>query len=247
MNEYKARRSEILNANGVSYPVMSAGDVQISSSMALSNTLLVPSLSTKLLSVGQICEEMNCCVLMFPRFCLFQDIRTKEIIGRGSKRGGLYHLDDMATGRTHYSTSLKANPRNRVWMWHRRLGHPSFGYLKKLYPSLFSGCENEELNCETCIRAKSHRVSFPRSSNKSTIPFALIHSDVWGPSPVKSLNGNRWFVLFVDDCTRMTWLYLLKTKDEVSNIFKIFHSMVKTQFDKNIRYFRSDNGGEFCE
>ncbi|XP_020253462.1 uncharacterized protein LOC109830572 isoform X1 [Asparagus officinalis] len=108
---------------------------------------------------------------------LESDIRTKEIIGRGSKRG-LYHLDDMATGRTHYSTSLKANSRNRVWMWHRRLGHPSFGYLKKLYPSLFSGCENEDLNCETCIRAKSHRVSFPRSPNKSTIPFALIHSDV---------------------------------------------------------------------
>ena len=79
-------RNGILNANGVSSQVESTGDVHVSNTLTLDNTLLVPSLSTKLLSVGQITEELNCVVLMFPHFCIFQDILTKEIIGRGIKR-----------------------------------------------------------------------------------------------------------------------------------------------------------------
>ena len=56
-------------------------------SFSLPNTLLVPSLINKLLSVGQATEELNCCVLMYPTLWLFQDILTKKIIGRGTKRG----------------------------------------------------------------------------------------------------------------------------------------------------------------
>ena len=81
--------------------------------------------------------------------------------------------------------------------------------------------------------------------NKSEVPFSLIHSDVWGPSPVSTASGHRWFVIFVDDCTRMTWLYLLKHKDEVLRVFKLFHVMVQTQFSAKIQIFRSDNGGEY--
>jgi transposase InsO family protein len=239
------RRTTIVNANGESYPVKGAGDVQCLPSLTLSNTLLVPSLSTRLLSVGQVCEELNCAVLMYLQFCIFQDLLTKEIIGRGTRRGRLYHLDDMVVEKAHLSTSSSTNRISRIWMWHKRLGHPSFGYLKRLYPSLFSDCEDKNFDCETCIRAKSHRVSFPSSLNKSTNPFDLVHSDVWGPSPVNSSVGNRWFVLFIDNCTRMTWLYVLKTKSEVSRVFKSFFNMVQNQFNQNINFLRSDNGGEF--
>ena len=73
----------------------------------------------------------------------------------------------------------------------------------------------------------------------------LIHSDVWGPSPKIASTGHRWFVIFVDDCTRMTWIYLLKTKDEVFSVFQAFHAMVQNQFSSKIKILRSDNGGEF--
>ena len=81
--------------------------------------------------------------------------------------------------------------------------------------------------------------------NKSEVPFALIHSDVWGPSPVSTASGYRWFVIFVDDCTHMSWLYLLKHKDEVLSVFKSFHVMVQTQFSTKIQILRFDNGGEY--
>lgn len=65
------RRTRIANANGVTYPVTGAGTVALSPSLSLSNTLLVPSLSNKLLSVSQATEELNCVALMYPTFCLF--------------------------------------------------------------------------------------------------------------------------------------------------------------------------------
>lgn len=95
--------------------VTGGGTVSLSSNMTLTNTLLVPSLSTKLLSVSQICEELNCVVLMYPNFCLFQDILTKEIIGRGGKKGRLYYLEDMKS-----SVNLVhgvPNNKNKVVVW----------------------------------------------------------------------------------------------------------------------------------
>ena len=75
----------------------------------------------------------------------------------------------------------------------------------------------------------------------------VIHSDVWGPSPVASLLGYRWFVTFIDCHSRVTWVYLLKAKNEVFSCFQSFHKMVRTQFDANIKVLRSDNGTEYID
>jgi len=64
--------------------------------------------------------------------------------------------------------------KKKIWLWHRRLGHPSFGYLKKLFPSLFHKCNISDFICETCVMAKSHR-AFPLSNKKIDFPFSLIH------------------------------------------------------------------------
>ena len=58
----------------------------------------------------------------------------------------------------------------------------------------------------------------------------VVHSDVWGPAKISSLNGSRWFVSFIDDYSRMTWVCLMKTKDEVSSLFQKFHKMIATQY-----------------
>jgi hypothetical protein len=75
-NTTKPRRTGITNANGVVYPVIGAGTVHISPSTSLTNTLLVPLLSNKLLFVSQVTEDLNYIALMYLKFCLFQDILT---------------------------------------------------------------------------------------------------------------------------------------------------------------------------
>lgn len=140
---------------------------------------------------------------MFPSFCLLQDIQTKAIIGRGTKRGGLYYVDDMAMGHVHQVRDTQSEKRKKIWLWHKRLRHASFDYLKYLLPSLFDGVKLSDFTCESCILAKVIVFSYFPSLNKRDTLFALIHSDVWGPSPIVTPSGIRWFVLFVNDCTQM--------------------------------------------
>lgn len=79
----------------------------------------------------------------------------------------------------------------QIWLWHHHLGHPLFIYMKHLFPSLFSHVSIVDFKCEACILAKSHRVIYPLSMNKSDVPFVLIHFDVWGPSPISSTSSIR--------------------------------------------------------
>ena len=92
----------------------------------------------------------------------------------------------------------------QIWLWHQHLGHQNFGYLKHLIPDLFFNMVISDFQCDTCILVKNHRTFYPLSMNKSTIPFALIHSYVWGPSPISIGFVVRWFVIFVYDFTHMT-------------------------------------------
>ena len=92
---------------------------------------------------------------------------------------------------------------------------------------------------------KSHRITFPINNNRVDAPFSIIYSNVWGPAPLSTHNGMRWFVTFVVDCTRMTLLYLLKRKSDVCKVFQVFHKMISTQFNTPIKIVKSDNGGEY--
>jgi hypothetical protein len=77
-----------------------------------------------------------------------------------------------------------------------------------MYPELFLRHSVESFKCDVCELAKHHSVSFPPSVNKSVESFNIIHSDVWGPAPTSNISGAKWFVYFIDDCTRLTWVFL---------------------------------------
>ena len=67
------------------------------------------------------------------------------------------------------------------------------------------------------------------------------------PCSVLGLSHHKWFILFVDDFSRYTWVYLLKMKIMIPSITTLFYEMIYNQFHKRIRLFRSDNAKEyFC-
>ncbi|KAI5322147.1 hypothetical protein L3X38_031219 [Prunus dulcis] len=179
------------------------------------------------------------------------DILTGKTIGCGTRQGKLYYLDwapdsKVKVGQAFTTSGTRSEgERDKILLWHKRLGHASFGYLKKLFPSLFSDLDVSNFQYDTCELAKSHRVPFPLSSNKSWVPFSLVHSNVWGPTKIATLSRARWFVTFIDDCTRMTWVSLLIAKGQVSSRFQQFYQMVETQFHARIQVLRFDNDGEF--
>ncbi|KAK2972283.1 hypothetical protein RJ640_014341 [Escallonia rubra] len=100
--------------------------------------------------------------------------------------------------------------------------------------------------CEACLVGKQHRHSFPKESiSRAKAPLELIHTDVCGPIDPASLGKNRYFLLFIDDYSRKTWVYFLKQNSEVFLTFKRFKVLVEKQSGYQIKAMRSDRGGEF--
>ena len=77
------------------------------------------------------------------------------------------------------------------------------------------------------------------------MPLELVHSDLVGPLPVKSLNGSRYICVFTDDYSRKSWTYFLKTKGEAYEKFRAFREMVEKETGRQIKKLRTDRGGEF--
>ena len=73
----------------------------------------------------------------------------------------------------------------------------------------------------------------------------LIHTDVAGPLKTISLNGSRYYIAFIDDYTRMCWVYFLKFKTEVASVFMKFKNWIENQSGHRIQVVRSDNGTEY--
>lgn len=99
--------------------------------------------------------------------------------------------------------------------------------------------------CGDCARTKMTRSSFPGTRTRAVRPLALVHSDVCGPISPATVNDEKYFVSFVDDFTHMTVIYLMKSKDEVYEKFKLFHRMATSHFCTKLSKVRCDNGGEY--
>ena len=77
--------------------------------------------------------------------------------------------------------------------------------------------------------------------------FDQIHFDVWRPSSVSSIGGSRYFVVFVDNYSRYSWIFNMKYRSELLQVYSNFAKMVETQFSKRIKIFWSDNAFEYTQ
>lgn len=134
-------------------------------------------------------------------------------------------------------------------VWHRRLGHLNRRSMKLLRQGMVSGISYDDSRfepCVACIQGKQNRLPFPKKSyNRATELLELVHTDLCGPMPCPSLSGSKYFLLFIDDYSRKTFVYFLKNKSEVFEKFKSFKVLVENQTGKRIKVLRSDNGREY--
>ena len=94
-------------------------------------------------------------------------------------------------------------------------------------------------------KGKNTKKIFPSTESKAKGILEIIHSDVCGPMSSNSISGYAYYVSFIDDFSRNTWIYFMKNKDEVFNKFKEFKALIENHTEKKIKTIRSDNGGEF--
>ena len=206
--------SSVTLENGSQSCVFVLGTIFPIISLPLSSVLNLPNYSFNLIFVRKLTRALRFHISFFPGFCLFQDLMTKQIIGRGRESRGLYILDHTVP--RHVACSEVTTP----FETHCRLSHPSLPLLKKSCPQ-FSSLSS--LECESCQFAKHHRLhSSPTVDKRASAPFELVHSNVWGSCPIVSPTGFRYFVSFVDDYSRTTWLYLMKNHSKLYTLNFMF-------------------------
>jgi len=160
----------------------------------------------------------------------------------GVREGGLYRLmGKLLQALVHDSTTLSE-------LWHRRFAHLYYRALPAL-PKMVTGILKLQVEhdgvCRGCALGKNVKGAFPSSDSRSKGILDLIHSDVCGPMTVESISRCLYYVISMDDYSQKTWIFSLKTKDEVFSKFREFKARVENLTGKKIRILRSDNGGEY--
>jgi hypothetical protein len=131
---------------------------------------------------------------------------------------------------------------------HRILAHINYKalpYVSKEVTGLLDFKVDHEGVCKGCAKGKNIMNPFPKSDIKAEGVLDLIHSNVCVPIPSTSLSGYVYYVSFIDDYYRKTWVIFLKSKDEVFGKFKEFKALIENLPERKIKILRPDNGGEY--
>ena len=188
-------------------------------SLLLHSVLYAPECPFNLISISKITRTLNCSITFYDKSMILQDWSTGKTIGIGRESYGLYHLTSSSSPATCISIDAPL-------LIHSRLGHPSLFIFQKMVPR-FSTLSS--LACESCRLGKHTRVSFPkRLNNRAKSHFELVHTDVWGPCRTASTLGFQYFVTFIDDYSRCTWLFLIKNQAKLFFIFQKFYAEIQT-------------------
>lgn len=233
-------------ADGKALSIKATGSTTLNTpnkKLYLDNVQYVPHVSQNLVSVSQLCHTNQVSLEFFPWFFEVKDLKTKKILLRGRNEDHLYKLPTPLS-RPAIHHSLKSTSSN---LWHHRLGHPDPGILHYALQNCGIHSVSSNHKCLDCLANKSHKLSFHKSSLSSSKHLEFIFSDVWGHSPIQSINGFTYYVIFIDLFSRYVWLYPIKFKSHVSTIFPICKNLVENQLNVKIKHLYSNNGGEYIK
>lgn len=140
------------------------------------------------------------------------------MIGMGKLKNNLYFLE-VAEHKDAATRSLPSMMKCNVW--HVRFDHPSSIKLQILHKDLHILVTLPDLHSHyrVCHIAKQKRLPFHSRNNMCAELFDLIHMDTWGPFQVSTIEGHKYFLTLVDDCSQATWTSLMHAKSDVLSIF----------------------------
>ena len=248
--------AQVRSAGGRNHSVAGVGDVNFQSSSGvikkISSVLYMPSITKNLLSVGSLTDQ-NKTLVFKSQQCFIVDNVTQSIyaIATREKSRGLYRLQAGFKMICHDEPEIYAvhlqTPAN---LWHKRLGHfhPK-GMQRMLASEAVRGMPPLRFTgqvCHSCQLGKHARTKMPKqATHRSTNILELVYSDVCGPFKVNSTGGTRYFVTFIDDYSRKTWVYFVSQNSQVLDKFRQFVHSVTTSTGQPLIALRTDNGGEY--
>jgi hypothetical protein len=231
--------SSVLMGNGSRAAVHGVGrvDLKLTSgkTLSLKNVQHVPGINGNIISGSLLCRDCFKLVFESNKFIIS---KFGMFIGKGYDSGGLFRLsviDDC----NNMANSISCSEINvgGTTIWHSQLCHINFDRIIRLsklnlipkIPFI------RRSKCHACVQAKQPRKPFKSMEEKSLAPLDLIHSDLCEINEILTRAWKKYFISFIDDATRYCQLYLVKTKDEALNYFKIYKAEVENQLERKIK------------
>ena len=191
----------------------------------LQNVRYIPDMRKNLISLGELDARGYGLVVNEGRMSV--SMGEKIVIEAVRQRKNLFVLKGSTVRGTVLAT---VSQDEMAKLWHMRLGHMSEKGLTILHKrDLLPGLRSCALAfCEHCVFGKHKRSGFGVGTHNSKEILVYVHFDVWGKSPTPSHSGKEYYVSFVDDYSRYVWVYFMREKSDVFEVFKKWKVQVET-------------------
>ncbi|QRV82277.1 Pol polyprotein/retrotransposon [Ceratobasidium sp. AG-Ba] len=214
----------------------------------IDDVLYAPEVGRNLLSMGALWESGKVVELTETGAIIYADRRRDWVEARVTLRDRLYILDVDGSIWTHQA-GPQANVATTGVLWHKRLGHVQPSVLQQMANAgqidNMSKRDLEEIaQCGSCAIGKGACLPFSASSSSTSVPLQVVHSDLCGPLDA-SVGGSRYVLSLIDDFSRMAWICVLKTKDQVFEAFKRWRAYIELSSGHRVKTLRTDGGGEY--
>jgi len=255
-----SRRKTVRLADDFVVPVLGEGTVLVQGlkgPVLISDVLLVPDLSVRLLSVATIYDHGGHVVWGSLETDLYgADI--PEPLLRCHRNGAGWYLSAPIIPVTHaradpahcllcgHASAVTGSGRESVpadWeLWHARLGHTAPQTLAQMQRNQWvlgltiEGEIPRSHACPGCLRGKMTQRPFPTVSYRATAPFERVHMDLMGKIEVPSARSrSRYMLLLKDEYTGYAWCYFLRKKKQTAGLIQQFFALVERQFEALIK------------
>ena len=207
----------------------------------LSDVLYVPG-SVNLFSESK-CAKLGCKIIRKGNRTLF--------FGPNGTTGPIAYLDDGVYIMKFKRVREEASYFSQAQLWHERCAHMNIDYTRKtVRQGAISGISEEQLggefSCEGCALGKLSKLPHPSVENKLSMSVGeMLHADISGPIPTKSIGGASYMLLIKDEASAFTTVYFLKKKHQCADMIMDYVSFIETQTENKVKVLKSDSGTEF--
>src|SRR5277367_5895764 len=254
INFVSIQKKVLTAADGGTFEAIGKGDMHITipnnkttTRILLKDVLYAPQMGIMLVSISKI--DTASFASLFHKGCLriFAPGKGRKLMGQVPMQNGLYRVEhepeDVAAMATETVTIEKL---------HRLFGHIAPEKAKAMVDTgVVEGLKLDEtskiISCDSCEYGKAHWKAIGKM-RQAPRPLNIgdeVHSDVWGPSPVPTINGREYYSTFTDGKSRYSDLDLLRAKYETFKAYKDYEARLWTQKKICIKKLWSDRGGEY--
>jgi len=234
--------------NGQGLPISHTGLSSLSTPTCvfkLSQLLHVPQIQKTLISINKFTRDKQVFIEFHPLFFCVKDLYTGTLLLKGPSKDGLYPFPTSPSLRS--SPTAFVGERVSLHQWHSRLGHPASHVVQRILSrtGLPIASTKQSFVCPACQQGKLHKLHFGLNFSIFRHPLDLMFLDVWGPTPIVSSNGHRYFLSVVDDFSKYIWLFAMACKFDVTTILINFKSIVENFLSHSIKSIQTNGGGKF--